>query len=125
MFVTAVVVGAVIVATSSAGGAPRLAGSYRTLFRITAETNITAVHPGQEAVKTWTFTPRCAAGACTTTLVRPSIATGSSSTYTYTLRPVSAAKYTGSIAPTPVLCSFTNGKQVQGGYIEHQTMVLD
>ena len=76
-------------------------------------------------MKSWTFTPKCATGACATTLVRPSIATGSTSTYTYTLRPVSAAKYTGSIAPVPVLCTFTNGKQVQGGYVDHQTMVLN
>jgi len=121
----ALTVGVLIVAASSAGGAPRLAGSYQTVLRITAETNLTAVHAGQEAVKAWTFKPKCASGGCTTMLVRPSIATGSTSTYTYTLRPVSATKYTGSIAPTPVLCLFTNGKQVPGGYVNHQTMVLN
>jgi hypothetical protein len=121
----AFIAGVVIVAASSAGGAPRLAGSYRTDFRITAETNITGIRTGQEAVKTWTFSPRCATGACTTMLVRPSIATGSTSTYSYTLRPVSATRYTGSITPVPVLCSFTTGKQVPGGYINHQTIVLN
>jgi hypothetical protein len=116
--------GAVIAADSAASGAPRLAGTYQTLFRITAETNISGIRTGQEAVKAWMFTPTCATGGCATTLVRPSIATGSTSTYTYRLRPVSATKYTGSIAPIPVACTFTNGKVVQGGYINHQTMVL-
>jgi hypothetical protein len=125
VLISALAVGAVIVAASSAGGVPRLAGSYQTVLRITAAVNITNISPGQEAVKTWTFTPKCATGACTTMLVRPSIAPGSTSTYTYTLRSVSATKYTGSIAPTPILCSFTSGKQVPGGYTGHQTMVLN
>jgi hypothetical protein len=118
-------VGAITAAASSAAGSSRLAGSYQTLFRITAETNITGVSTGQEAVKTWTFTPRCATGGCTTTLLRPSIATGSTSTYTYILRPVSATRYTGSVTPAPVFCTFTNGKQVPGGYVNKQTMVLN
>ena len=120
-----VIGGAIVVASTSASGAPRLAGSYQTDFRITAETNITGIRTGQEAVKTWTFSPKCASGACATVLVRPSIATGSTARYTYTLRPVSATEYTGSIAPVPVFCSFTNGKQVPGGYINHQTIVLN
>jgi hypothetical protein len=125
VLICAMTVGAVTVVAASAGGAPRLAGSYQTLLRVTAATNITNISPGQQAVKTWTFSPKCATGGCTTTLVRPSIAPGSTSMYTYTLRPASATKYTGSISPTPVLCSFTNGKQVPGGYIAHQTMVLN
>ena len=108
-----VVIGAaLVVPSSSAGGTPRLAGSYPTLLRITAAVNITSIAPGQQAVKTWKFTPSCAAGACATTLVRPSIAAGSTSTYTYTLLPVSATRYTGSIVPVPVACAFTSGKQV-------------
>jgi hypothetical protein len=120
-----VAVVAATAAVSSAGGPPRLAGSYPTLFRITAETNIVGVRTGQQAIKSWAFAPKCASGGCTTSLVRPSIAAGSTATYTYTLRPVSAMKYTGTTAPTPATCTFTNGKVVQGGYVNHQTMVLN
>src|SRR5256885_1741897 len=73
--------------TRQAGATPRLSGRFPTLFRIASQTSIVGVRVGQQAVTTWTFTPRCATGACATVLLRPSIIPGSTVTYSYVLRP--------------------------------------
>ena len=69
------------------------------------------MHAGTQAVKTWTFTPRCATGSCTTSLARPSILPGSTRVKTYTLKPLSASEYKGAATPTVESCVVRNSKQ--------------
>jgi hypothetical protein len=116
---------AVTVAASAAAPAPRLSGRFPTLMRVTSLSHILDLHVGEQALKTWTFTPRCASGGCTTTLVRPSITPGSTTTFRYTLHATSRRRYTGSIEPLLVLCRLANGQEVQGAFTQTQTLVLD
>ncbi len=61
---------------ASAQSAPvetaRLQGSFELAGRITTAVNVLGERRGQAFIRTWTFTPGCAAGPCSTvTLTRP------------------------------------------------------
>jgi hypothetical protein len=113
-----------LVAAAYAVTAPRLAGRYSTSLTITRVVHIVNVRAGESAVRTWTFRPSCASGGCTTTLDRPSIASASTEVYVYTLKPVSAREYKGSIKPILTPCFFQNGTQVANAYTTYQTLDL-
>lgn len=52
--------------------AARLQGSFLLAGRITTAVNVAGEHRGQTFGRTWTFTPQCATGPCTSvTLTRP------------------------------------------------------
>jgi hypothetical protein len=56
--------------TATPGGA-RLQGTFLLAGKVTVADNIRGEHVGEMVLRAWTFTPRCAAGACrTVTLVR-------------------------------------------------------
>src|SRR5205085_2488368 len=48
--------------------APRLAGKFQTDLKVTYVKSLVGVAAGSHAVRTWTFTPKCASGSCTTVL---------------------------------------------------------
>ncbi len=111
---------------ASAAKAPRLAGSFPTDLTVTYIKNLVGFSRGTHAVRTWTFAPRCAAGSCVTILDRPSILPGSTTLYIYTLKPVSATTYSGSIKPVVVPCLNQNGSvRVATGLTNYQTIVLN
>jgi hypothetical protein len=71
----------------------RLAGKFSLAGRITVANRVRGERVGQTFMRTWTFTPRCASGACgTITLVRQR----SGGRDKVTLRRRSAGVYTGS-----------------------------
>ena len=113
-----------IAAGAPAGAmAPRLTGSFRTKLTITYANNLGKARVGDAASRTWTFTPACATGACTTVLRRPSIY--SKSVYVYTLDVKSASQYRGSTKPAFAPCEIHGSTQViRRGYSETQTIVL-
>jgi len=120
-------VGALVFALGAgAAKAPRLAGKYSTDLTVTYVKSLVGVAKGSHAVRVWTFTPKCATGSCVTLLGRPSIAPGSTTVYVYTLKPVSATQYKGSIKPLLVPCLNPNGSvSFANGIVNYQTIVLN
>jgi hypothetical protein len=111
---------------ASAAKAPRLAGKFQTDLRVTFVKSLVGVAAGSHAVRTWTFVPKCASGSCMTLLDRPSIAPRSTTVYIYTLKPISAKQYKGSIKPVVVPCLNPNGSvRVSNGLVNSQTIVLN
>jgi hypothetical protein len=47
-------------------GAARLQGAFLLSGRVTVAKNVSGEHAGQAVLRTWTFTPGCATGACPT-----------------------------------------------------------
>jgi hypothetical protein len=74
-------------------GAARLQGTFQLAGRITTAVNVLGERAGQTFVRTWTFTPQCAAGPCASvTLTRPR----AGGTDTVTLTEHQPGHYTGS-----------------------------
>lgn len=73
-------------------GGARLTGQFLLAGHVTGAMGVAGVHAGQNVLRTWTFTPGCAAGACDTVkLVR--LRTGGSDTIL--LRRLAPAYYGG------------------------------
>ena len=109
-----------------AAKAPRLAGSYPTNLTVTYVKGLVGLTQGAHAVKSWVFIPRCPSGSCVTVLDRPSIAPGSTTVYVYTLKPVSATQYRGSIKPLVAPCLNPNGSvRINNGIVNYQTITLN
>jgi hypothetical protein len=51
---------------SPAPATARLTGQFQLTGRITVASGVRGERPGQKVTRMWTFTPRCAAGACRT-----------------------------------------------------------
>lgn len=65
---------AVLLFATSAGaaGAPRLDGSFSVKIMVVAGSNLTDRKVGDVLPRSWSFTPKCASGACNVTLFRQS-----------------------------------------------------
>lgn len=121
-----------LAAVAAAAGGARLAGSFQASLTITAlQWPHSTLRVGDRAVRTWTFTPACGAGACTTTLRRPSIAPGSKNVYVYSLEPVGTATYRGLAGPVPNgdLCDIYSASgqvtaQYHGAYVRKESITL-
>ena len=125
VFAASVLAVAPLLNAKAATTAPRLAGQIPTSLTMTLVQNWhTTLRAGDHAVKTWTFTPQCASGGCTTLLKRPSITEGSTNVYEYTLKPVSAHDYRGVSKTTIVNCFLTNGTEIANAYTQVQTLTL-
>ena len=113
--------------SASKGGRPALAGRYLTDTRVVAVHYNTAVHPGEESSRMWTFIPQCSSANCAITLLRPSILPGSMTVYKYTLRPISATSYRGS-RTDPASCQVRrpNGtlSVLPNSFLDHTTITV-
>jgi hypothetical protein len=107
----------------SVSTASRLAGKFPTKLTITYAKNV-LTRVGQHGVRTWTFAPHCARGACATDLKRPSITPGSDVAFVYTLRPTGARQYKGT-GNTVFDCTTTSGRRAARGAVERDTIVLN
>ena len=121
---SAVLLAACLIPTSKAGSAaaPRLAGSYPTSLEIMVDT-YGSLPRGFTGVRTWRFVRRCSSGACTTTLLRPSILPGNTHVYRYPLHLITGSTYRGQLdrqeicyGPTKVLRA--------GSLVEHQLITI-
>jgi hypothetical protein len=87
----AALLGVTAIATpAGAAGPARIAGKHSTFLAVTKVVNIFGERV-TSGTRTWTFTPHCSTGACTTTLKRPSVER--SVTFTETLVPQANGTY--------------------------------
>jgi hypothetical protein len=115
-----------LLAPAAAGrgsAAPRLVGKFPTKLTITYAKNV-LTRVGQHGVRTWTFAPHCARGACATTFKRPSITPGSTVVFVYTLKPTGARQYKGT-GNTVFDCTTTSGRRAARGAVERDTILLN
>jgi hypothetical protein len=80
-------------AQSAPVAAARLQGTFLLAGRITTAVNVTGERRGQAVTRTWTFTPQCPAGPCSTVLLSRQRAGGSD---TLLLTENGSGHYTGS-----------------------------
>jgi hypothetical protein len=80
-------------ATDPTLGLARLAGQFELAGRVTVAVRIKGERAGQNVLRTWSFLPRCATGACAIVALVRERASGSD---TVTLRRRSPGYYTGS-----------------------------
>jgi hypothetical protein len=90
-----------------------LQGSFQMSGRITLARHIRGEHVGQHVSRTWTFTPRCPSGPCSSVTLVRSRATG---TDTLVLSESTSGAYTGSSAfYLPLRCAgklYARGERV-------------
>lgn len=89
------VVGWVLLAAVPASSQPvaaRLAGTFDLTGRVTAAFHVAGETRGQKVSRTWTFTPRCAAGPCAKVMLARQRARG---TDTLKLHQTTPGSYTG------------------------------
>jgi hypothetical protein len=112
---------------AGSAAAPRLDGRYRTVTKVVRVYHNTAVYPGETSRRTWTFIPRCTAGGCATTLLRPSLLPGSRKVYKYELRPIGDNSYRGRRSD-PASCHVMkwNGRVsvLRNSFIDYTTLTV-